>query len=361
MSNTDQPPATPLSAKVGAAPGALIHVGAALEGKTLLSLMEFSERELAERDFGVDELAEVCAGARQAGSVTWINVTGTHDPAIIKAVSDGLQLHPLTAEDIMNASQRPKVEDFPDYRFLALKMVDVQEDEIAMEHVSIVVAKGLVVSFQERPGDVFDPIRERIRSGRGLVRHRAADYLAYALLDAIVDYYFVAMESLGDQIESIEERLLGDGDRDRDVLAEIYAVKRSLIHVRRAVWPLRSVVDLLEGDDSKLVSKSTRAYFRDIQDHVLQIIELVETSRELIAGVRDHHMTIVSNGMNTIMKVLTVIGTIFLPLGFIVGVYGMNFAVMPELQWRWGYAAIWLVMLVIVAGLLLFFRRKRWL
>ena len=363
----------PITAQMGAAPGDLIHVGQAPDSAPHVSITEFTRDEYREEECPLDEslheLARHCAAAMQSEAVSWIDVHGIHDPAVIAMIGDAVGLHPLTGEDIMNALQRPKVEDFADYRFLAVKMAralpppedgeqPIPAAQIELQHISIVVTERVVISFQERATGAFDPVREHIRSARGQVRQRGADYLAYALLDAVVDQYFAATDAVSERIEAIEEELAEHPDEG--ILGEIHAVKRDLIHLRRAVWPLREVTLNLQSGPAKMVARSTRAYLRDIHDHTVQVIELVDTMRELIGGVRDYYMTVMSNRMNSVMKVLTVIGTIFLPLTFIVGVYGMNLA-MPEVRWPWAYPAVWGVMVAIAAGLLIMFRKKRWL
>ena len=364
---------SPITAQMGAAPGDLIHIGQAPDSAPRVSIMEFTRREYREEQCPLDEslheLARCCATAMQSEAVSWIDVRGIHDAAVIARIGDAVGLHPLTCEDIMNSSQRPKAEDFADYRFLAVKMAralpppedceaPIPAAQIDLQHISIVVTERVVISFEERDTGAFDPVRQHVRTARGQVRQRGADYLAYALLDAVVDQYFAAINAVSERIEAIEEDLAEQAAED--MLGEIHSVKRDLIHLRRAVWPLREVSQSLQSDATRMVAKSTRAYLRDIHDHTVQVIELVDTMRDLIGGVRDYYMTVMSNRMNSVIRVLTVVGTIFLPLTFIVGVYGMNLAI-PETRWPWAYPAVWAVMAAIAAGLLLVFRKKRWL
>ena len=369
----------PIAARVGTAPGTLIHIGLRPEAPVRVRLIEFTADDFDERECAEEDLAAVCRAAGSTDRVSWIHVDGVHEASVIRTIGEALGIHPLTREDIMDATQRPKVEDYPAYRFLAVKMVhaepapaatgpdavDADDDTdgttgtwLHMQQVSIVAMKHLVVSFQERSGTTFDPLRNRIRTARGLVRTRGADYLAYALLDAIVDNYFLAIDTISDRADAIEEQLLEGSDED--LLAIIHSIRRDLIHLRHAVRPLRDVTLEVQSGASDLIQESTRVYLRDIHDHAVQALDLVETVRELIGSLRDHYMTLVSNRMNNVMKVLTVIGTIFLPLSFIAGVYGMNLN-MPELQWPWAYPAVWGVMVTVAGSLLLYFNRKRWL
>ena len=279
----------PITAQLGAAPGALIHIGQAPDAATRISLMEFTRDSFREQTCSAEALETCCREALRSEGISWINVDGIHDPAVIQSIGDALGLHPLTCDDIMNSSQRPKVEDFATYRFLAVKMARTTAGDVhagaallRLQHISIVVTKQVVVSFQERASHAFDPVQERIRTGRGQVRYRGADYLAYALLDAVVDYYFAVTEAVSERIEAIEEQL--SERADEEVLAEIHGVKRDLVHLRRAVWPLREVSTSLQSRATKQVAKSTLAYLRDIHDHTMQVLELVDTMRELIAG-----------------------------------------------------------------------------
>ena len=361
-----------ITGKLGAAPGALIHVGVETNTDIRITAIEFDRRELREYACPVEQLRAVCRAARESEPVTWINIDGISDAGIVKTVTDALELHPLTGEDIMNASQRAKAEEFDHYWFLALKMAHVEgattatdsaanmqsaKSAIWFEHLSLIASGGVIVTFQARTGDVFEPLRERIRTTRGQVRSRGLDYLAYALVDAVLDHYFAAIEAVSDRIEIAEDRMLAE---DTDALADIHNVKRDLIHLRRAVQPMREVIVSMRDEWSDFISEKTRVYLSDVNDHSVQVLELIDTLRDLIASIRDHQMTVISTRMNQVMKVLSVIGTIFLPLTFIAGVYGMNFA-MPEYEIPWGYAAIWGVMVVTSVVLLLIFRRKKWL
>jgi len=272
-----------------------------------------------------------------------------------------LGLHPLTLEDIASTHQRPKMEDFDNYFYFVLRMPYFQRrgGRIHAEQISIVLMKNAVVSFQEREGDVFDPIRERIRRNKGRIRKCGADYLAYALMDAIVDNGFAILETLGERTESLENNVLKEPDPA--VVREIHALKRELILLRKAIWPLREVLANLSRDDSPLISKSTALYLRDVYDHTIQVVETVETFRDTVSGLLDVYLSVVSNRMNEVMRVLTVIATLFIPLTFLAGIWGMNFEFMPELEWKFAYPVVLGIMILIAATMLIFFRRKKWL
>lgn len=295
--------------------------------------------------------------------VTWINVDGLGDAETIRALGEIFGLHQLALEDVANVYQRPKVEEYGERLFVIVRMMTVNTPALS-EQVSLFLGKGFVLTFQERPGDCFDPVRERIRHARGRVRQAGADYLAYALLDSVVDAYFPIIEHYGDQLESMESQVFGRPDTE--TAAAIHRLKRQVVNLRRVIWPLREAVNALLRDSSPLITDDTRIYLRDCYDHAFQIMDLVETHRESASDLMNLYLTCVSNRMNEVMKVLTVIATIFIPLTFIAGIYGMNFdrespLNMPELGWDWGYPACLAAMLVVTIGMLIFFRRKGWL
>lgn len=293
-------------------------------------------------------------------TVTWINADGIHDTGMVQAIGDAVGIHPLTLEDIANTSQRPKIEDYGDYLYVAIRMLSPDSDgEFQSKQVSLVLGRGYVISFQEQPGDAFERIRERLRAGAGRLRSEGADYLFYALLDAIVDGYFGVIEVFGERIEAVEEEVVADPDRE--TLQAIYALKRSLVALRRSVWPLRDVVAELERGDSPLIRESTLVYLRDVYDHTIEVAETVETYRDTMSGLLDVYLSSQSSRMNEIMKVLTIIATIFIPLTFIAGLYGMNFAYMPELRHPWGYPAALTLMAIIAGVMLLYFKKKGWI
>jgi magnesium transporter len=343
------------SQKAGLPPGTLVHVGEPGAEKPRISVMVYDVMRLEEEY--VDHVGGVFP-LQDAPVVTWINVDGIHDVDIVEELGARLGLHPLVLEDILNPEQRPKMEDLGDYLYVVLKMVDWddQRGEITMEQVSVLVGANYVVSLQERPGgDVLDPIRARIREAKGSIRGDGPDYLAYSILDGVVDRYFGVLEGLGEKVEDLEEELVFSPLPE--TLHELHALKREMIYMRKAVWPLREVVAALERSGSLLIQASTVPYLRDVYDHTVQVMDAVETVRDML----DIYLSSISNRMNEVMKVLTIFASIFIPLTFIAGVYGMNFDYMPELAWRWGYPAVWLVMLGVGLAMLWYFRKKRWL
>ena len=347
------------SKKAGLSPGTLVHIGSQKIEKAKIRIMDYDETHLEEKQV---KTVEECFPFKDKPTVTWINVHGLHDVEVIEKIGEYFCVHPLIQEDILNTEQRPKMQDFDDYLFVVLKMLyfDGSEDEIKAEQVSMIVGSNFVVSFQENGGDIFDPLRERIRNGKGRVRKKGADYLAYCLLDAVVDNYFLVLERLGEKIEGMEEELLTNPVPK--TLHAIHNLKREMIFLRKSVWPLREVVSRLERGESPLIKEATVIYLRDVYDHTIQVIDTVETYRDMLSGMLDIYLSSISNRMNQVMKVLTIIATIFIPLTFVVGIYGMNFEFMPELKWHWVYPwAFWLIILGVAGVMLLYFRRKRWL
>ena len=346
-----------VSKTAGLAPGTLVHVGVKRTEKPEITIIDYSEAEFTESK---PSKAEECVSYRGKNTVTWINVDGVHDTGMIEGIGKSFDIHPLVLEDIVNTAQRPRYEDFGDYIFVLIKMIykNTPKDEIISEQVSLVLGKNFVLSFQEQKGDVFENIRERIRTGKGRVRKMGPDYLAYSLLDAVVDNYFTILEGLGEKIESMEEVLIKD-PKPR-TLHVIHNLKRGLIFLRKSVWPLREVISSLAKGESALIKKSTGIYLRDVYEHTVQVIDTVETFRDMVSGMMDIYLSSLSNRMNEVMKVLTIFASIFIPLTFIAGVYGMNFKYMPELQWRYGYFAVLAFMAVIALTLLAYFKRKKW-
>ena len=293
-------------------------------------------------------------------AVTWIHIDGLQDIRLLEQMGVVFGLHPLTLEDILNTEQRPKSEDHGDYLYIVLRLF--HEDAgggLVPEQVSIVFGRNWLISLQEKEGKLLDPIRERLRNEKGRLRKAGADYLAHALLDAIVDSYFVILDKFGEKIENLEEALIGRPSPE--TLRAIQALKREMILLRKSVWPLREMIGGLGRSDSPLIREPSVIYFRDVYDHAVQVIDTIETYRDMLSGMLDIYLSSISNRMNEIMKVLTIIATVFMPLTFLAGVYGMNFKYMPELEWRWGYFALWGVMIVIAIFMLIYFRRKKWL
>jgi magnesium transporter len=344
--------------KVGLAPGTLLYVLDKKIEKVRIRIIDYDEAQLTEKEV---EKVEECFPFKDKPTVSWINIDGLHDVELIEKIGKQFGLHPLILEDIVHTGQRPKLEDFGDHVFITLKMLyyNKQKGEIESEQISLIFGQNFVISFQERVGDIFDPLRERIRKGKGRVRKVGADYLAYALMDSIVDNYFVILEELGEKIEDAEQELAVNPTLE--TLQTIRTFKKEMIFLRKSIWPLREVVNSLERGESSLVDESTLIYLRDVYDHTIQIIDTVESYRDMLSGMLDVYLSSISNKMNEVMKVLTIFAAIFIPLTFIAGIYGMNFGFMPELGWRWGYFGILLVMAIVAVALIVYFKRKRWL
>ena len=347
-----------LSKTVGLPPGALIHIGEKKTENIKISIIDYDETHFLEKK--EIKTIEESFSFRDTSTVTWINIDGIHEIDVIGKLGEYFGLHPLIQEDILNTDQRPKIDDFGSYIFIALKMLDYDEskDEVKSEQVSLVLGSNFVISLQEREGDVFNPVRERIRNNKSRIRKMGADYLAYSLIDSIVDNYFVVLEKLGEGIENAEEDLIKMPATK--TLRTIGRLKKEMIFLRKSVWPLREVIGGLEKIETPLVQKSTQVYLRDVYDHTIQVIDVIEDFRDLAAGMLDIYLSSVSNRMNEVMKVLTMFASIFIPLTFIAGVYGMNFTFMPELAWRWGYPAVLTVMALVAIFLLFYFKRKKW-
>jgi magnesium transporter len=293
--------------------------------------------------------------------IYWLNIDGLGDIKLFRRIGEQFDIHDLSLEDILNIDQRPKIEEHEGYFLIVVKMIswNTTKSEIDVEQVSLILRNNMVLTFQEKPGDVFTSIRERLRNNKGRIRREGADYLAFALLDAIVDNYFVVFEQLGEQITACENEVIHNPTASTS--AKIHALRNRLIMLRRAIWPLREVANELKRVESDMFRDETKPYFKDLYDHTLQIIEAMETYRDVLSGLLDGYQNAVSNRMNEIMKILTIISTLFIPLSFLAGLYGMNFKNMPELEWQWGYHMLLAVMGTLAAGLLLFFRKKRWI
>jgi len=347
------------SRKAGLPPGTPVFVGEQKQDRVRIDIMRYSREHLEEiHDANMDDCVPLKAGS----GITWINVNGIHDIETVKNLSNLAGLHPLTAEDISNTGQRPKTEEFDNYIFFALKMLryDEKTNMITHENVSVILGENYVISFQEDiEGDAFDPVRQRIRSDKGRIRSQGTDYLAYALLDAVVDEYFVSLEKLGDYIEEIDDEILTEPDAVH--MKEIHRLKREIVFLRKAVWPVREEIAAMEKSESRLICRTTKIFLRDLYDHTIQIIEMVETYREIIASMHDTFLSGTGNRMSEVMKILTIIGTIFIPLTFIAGIYGMNFENMPELKWKYGYFVLLGVMTALGLTMLVFFKKRKWL
>jgi magnesium transporter len=346
------------SKKAGLPPGTLVHIGEKMSERTKITVFEFDELSFQERE--PENLGE-CFLFKKEPTVTWVNVHGVHEVEILEKFGNCFGLHPLVMEDILNTDQRPKIENYGEDLFIVLKMLsyDEKKGEISAEQVSLVLRSNAVLSFTEKEKGAFTPIQERLRSGKGRLRKMGADYLAYTLLDIIVDHYFAILEKLSEKIEELEEKLVTNPTTP--ILQKIQNLKREMIFLRKWVWPLREVISSLERGESSWIKEGTRFYLRDVYDHTIQVMDTVETFREVLSGMMDIYLSSINNRMNAVMKVLTIIATIFMPLTFLAGVYGMNFKHMPELEWQWGYPLLWVFMILIAVFMLISFRKKRWL
>jgi magnesium transporter len=296
---------------------------------------------------------------KNSPTVTWINIE-CPDPGSIQKVNEHYGIHPLVSEDIVNLGQRPKVEDYGQYLFLVMKMIYVKEtkNEIIDEQISMILGPGFVISYQEKKGDVFDPIRTRIKECKGRIRSMGADYLAYALMDAIVDNYFSVLDKRADEIDRMEEEIMTHPDQF--ISQRIHTLKRDMIHLRKHIGPVREMILNLQRNESPLIQKKISIYLRDVYDHTIQLLDTVDTFKDLLSGIHDSYLSAMSNKMNEVMKTLTIFAAIFIPLTFIAGIYGMNFEYMPELQWKYGYFIILAVMLSLGVGLSVYFKQKKW-
>lgn len=344
--------------KLGKAPGSVIYTGNKSSKKLFIETFDYNIDKCIEKELST---IEETFDFKLSNSVTWVNVNGLNHVDAIEKLGNHYNLHPLVLEDIVSISQRPKIDDYGDYLFVVLKMLYLDHDEnIVTEQISFILGKSYVLSFQESEGDVFDAVRERIRQGKGRARGLQADYLLYILMDAIVDHYFTIIETLGDKIEDFETDIFS-GNIKADVSQNIQDLKREILRVRRAIFPLREVINRIEKNESPLIQKKTITFYRDIYDHLIQVAENIDIYREMIWSLMDMYMTTISNKMNEVMKVLTIMASIFIPLTFIAGIYGMNFEYIPELSYKYSYFILWGVMIVLFIGMLIYFKRKKWL
>lgn len=342
--------------KHGLPPGSLVYVGEPTAARVKITLIEFNEHEYFEREFY--DLSE-CLTHVKTDFIKWINVDGVHQTELIEAIGKHFNIHPLTQEDIVHVEQRPKFEEYDNYVLAVMKMIDFQST-ITAEQLSLVLLDHTVISFQEQSGgDAFDIIRNRLRQGKGRIRKLGADYLFYALMDAVVDFYFHVLEKIGDEVEVVEEQVLEKNQKD--ALKKLYELKRELIYLRKQIWPLRDLLSNMKRSEVSLITDNTQLFLRDLQDHTIRIIDSVETYRDLLSGIMDVHLSNMSNKTNEVMKFLTIVSSIFIPVTFVAGIYGMNFEAMPELKSPYGYATVWLVMIAMMIGQVIFFRKKKWL
>jgi magnesium transporter len=338
-------------------PGEVNYTGSKT-GATKIEIIDYSKNHYKRLD---SENVEDVFAFENSEHITWINVNGINNTEEIQRLGEYYNLHPLLQEDIVSTYQRPKLDEYEDYLFLVFKMLHYNENgQFVNEHVSLIIGKNYLTTFQESDGDVFDGVRDRLANGKGRVRNAGADYLMFSLLDAVVDNYFTVIETLSIKIEAIEDQLFDDEVED-DIIQDIQTLKKEIIRIRRAVVPLREVINKLEKTDTELIEAKTQNYIRDLYDHIIQVTESVDIYREMIWGLMDMYMTTISNKMNEVMKVLTIMASIFIPLTFIAGIYGMNFENIPELHTKNGYFYLWGVMIAIFVGLVWYFKRRKWL
>jgi len=343
-------------------PGTPVFIGDQRLENAILDIIVYSGESSREtRGLPLQECLPSLDIAQDGASVTWINVNGIHDVGLIEALGEHFILHPMTIEDIVNTAQRPKWDVFSNYGMLALKMLDLDasKENVRIEHVSLILGSSWVISFLEDEGDVFESVRQSIRTNAGRIRRMGADYLMFCLVDAVVDHYFLVVEHIGDKVEILDERLLVDPRQDD--IQVLHRFKRDLLSLRRAVWPLREVLSAVSKEESPLLHRETKVFWRDLYDHCIQVIDIVETARDTLSSMHDTYLSSISNRMNEVMKVLTVFSTIFMPITFIAGVYGMNFQYMPELAWKPAYFITLAVMALIAIGMALYFRHRRWI
>jgi magnesium transporter len=346
-----------IAEKAGLSPGVLMHVGESRMEKARIEVLKYDKETCLRQEAVVEDLDKL----RLEPGTSWIEVQGVHDVEVIKQIGKALGLHPLLLEDVVNTKHRPKVEDYGEFLFVVLKILHFNREEMTVEqeHVSLVLGNGLVVSFLEADRDPFDPVKRRIMAGRRRIRRLGADYLAYALIDVVVDSYFHLIEELGDLLEAAEEEVLAKPQKE--TLLSLHRLKQTELTLRAAILPLREVIGNLTREDSDLLSESLAPFLRDVHDHATHVIEAAEAQRETLNTFLELYHHTVNNRLSEVMKVLTIMATIFMPLTFIAGIYGMNFKKMPELEWYFGYPLTLAVMLVLAGAMLLYFRRKRWL
>lgn len=346
------------SKKSGLAPGTLKYVGEERVFEPSVDLIQYSIED--HQVIKNVSLTRIQQAVETENTVNWININGIHQTEVIEKIGAQFKLHPLVMEDIVHPEQRPKLEDYNDYLYLVVRMINVKDETgiVSNEQISLVLKNNTLISFQEVPGDVFESIRERLLKNNVKLRKSGADYLIYSLLDAIVDNYFNVLEKIGDDLQNLELEILNEPKST--MLSALNYQKRELIYLRKSVWPLREVISLLGKTENTHVQQNTLIYLRDVYDHTVHVIDSIETLRDITSGLMDIYLSSLRHKMNTVMKTLTIIATIFIPLTFIVGIYGMNFDNMPELHYENGYWVVWLIMGLISLGMLVYFKRKKW-
>ena len=348
-----------VSEKSGLPPGSLVHVGEVQDAKTRMTVVDYSKDNIEEQQIhSIDDILEY----KKSDTVTWVIIEGLTNVAIVERIGMIFDIHQLVLEDILNTHQRPKFEEYDDHLYIVLKALlsENKNFTVVYEQVSIIVLENFVIVFKEKTDALFKPIQQRIKTSKGRIRSLGSDYLTYAILDTIVDQNFFLIDSLDDAITTVEDSLLAS-EPTRETLHTIQMLKREIISVRKNVSPIRELMAGLLRSESELIDEKTHIYLRDVSDHVIRVIESVESYRDILTGLLDVYISSVSNKMNEVMRVLTVFASIFIPLTFLAGIYGMNFEYMPELKWRWAYPALWVVFILLPVVLLVYFKKKKWL
>jgi len=323
-----------------------------------ISVFDFDENQYTEKEVLLNE----CEVYKNKPTVTWINLDGSYNREAVKHICECFKISPLVYEQIIDNSQKPKIEDYGEYLFIILKMFLYNKEtlNIVSEQVNLILGNGYIITFQERglEEDVFDPVRKRIRTAGTKIRKSQSDYLSYRLIDAVVDYYFAILEIMGENIEQIEQSAITAPDRS--TLVQMQKIRKDMIFLRKSIWPVREIMNSLQRGESKLISAEVQKHMRNLYEHTVQVMDTIETLRDTMSSLLDIYLSSISNKLNEVMKILTMISTIFMPLTFLVGVYGMNFRHMPELNWKYGYFIVWAITFIIVATMLYFFKRKKW-
>lgn len=346
------------SLRIGLAPGSIVYTGEKQTNTVSMHMIDYDKDTIVEKDIST---ISQCEAFQKKPTVSWLNINGVHDEALLKEIGKAYSIHHLVLEDILSTHQRPKMEEYENYIYIVLKMLTFDENkkEISSEQVSFVLGENVVISFQEKEGDVFDPIRKRIKTSSGRVRKMSADYLVYTLIDIIIDNYYLILERLGGNLDTLDEGIFSNASEHH--LQQIHRIRHDLVHMRKHVLPLRDMFHAFERSDSPLITQQTKHYLRDAYDHTVQIIDSLDVCREMQSSLQDMYMSNQSNKMNQIMQTLTIIATLFIPLTFIAGIYGMNFHHMPELSWKYGYSTVLFVMAMLASTMLVWFRKKKWL
>ncbi len=346
------------SKKIGLEPGTLVYTGEKPSGEIKIVLINYSESQITGKD--LKNIEESFSFINQS-TITWIDIRGLNNIQMIEQIGKNFNIHPLVLEDILSTNQRPKINEYEDYAFIVLKTFDYCEEEkiINSEQISIIFGKNFLISFHEGSGKLFDAVSNRLQNNKARIRKSGTDYLAYSLIDTVVDNYFNILEKIGEEIENVEDELITNPQPEN--LHSIHRLRREMILLRKSVWPLREVINIMERGETVLIKKTTGIFLRDLYEHTVQIIDTIESYRDMVSGMLDTYLSSVSNRMNEVMKVLTIIATIFIPITFVAGVFGMNFKHMPELDWNWAYpVGFWTAMIIITALMIFYFKKKNW-